>query len=59
MSLLAAEVRKVDMQVTRVTRALGARVEGVDLSAELSQTAVDRLGELLVEHRILFSATSR
>jgi len=29
-------------------------VEGVDLSADLSQQAVDRLGELLVEHQILF-----
>lgn len=42
------------IQVTRVARALGAVVSGVDISRELSQSEVDRLGELLVEHQVLF-----
>jgi taurine dioxygenase len=42
------------IQVTRVARALGAVVSGVDISRELSQLEVDRLGELLVEHQVLF-----
>jgi len=42
------------IEVTRVARALGALVTGVDLSRELSQSEVDRLGELLVEHQVLF-----
>jgi taurine dioxygenase len=40
--------------ISRLTPALGAIVEGVNLSDELSQTAIDGLGELLVEHQILF-----
>ncbi len=42
------------IQVTRVTTAIGALVEGVDLSRELAQPQVDRLGELLVRHQVLF-----
>lgn len=42
------------IQVTRIARALGALVTGVDLSRELSQSEVERLGELLVEHQVLF-----
>ena len=42
------------IQVTRVARALGALVTGVDLSRELSESEVHRLGELLVEHQVLF-----
>lgn len=42
------------IQVTRVARALGAVVSGVDISKDLEQSMVDRLGELLVEHQILF-----
>jgi taurine dioxygenase len=42
------------IQVTRVARALGAVVSGVDLSHALSQPQIDRLGELLIEHQILF-----
>jgi taurine dioxygenase len=42
------------IEVTRVARALGALVTGVDLSRELSQSEVDRLGQLLVEHQVLF-----
>jgi taurine dioxygenase len=44
----------MDIRVTRVAPAIGALIEGVDLSAELSQPVVDRLGELLVEHLVLF-----
>ncbi len=44
----------MSIEVTRVARALGALVTGVDLSQELSQTEVDRLGQLLVEHQVLF-----
>jgi taurine dioxygenase len=39
---------------SRLTPALGAIVEGVTLADELSPESVDRLGELLVEHQILF-----
>ena len=42
------------IQVTRVARALGAVVSGVDISKDLEQPVIDRLGELLVEHQILF-----
>jgi taurine dioxygenase len=42
------------LEVTRVGRALGAVVGGVDLSEDLSQSAIERLGELLVEHQVLF-----
>ena len=42
------------IQVTRVARALGAVVSGVNLSDELAQPDIDRLGELLIEHQILF-----
>lgn len=42
------------IQVTRVARALGAVVSGVDISKDLEQSVIDRLGELLVEHQILF-----
>src|SRR6202011_74412 len=40
--------------VSRLTPALGAIVEGITLAEELPQNSVDRLGELLVEHQILF-----
>jgi taurine dioxygenase len=42
------------IQVTRVTTAIGALVEGVDLSQELAQPQVDRLAELLAQHQVLF-----
>ena len=42
------------IQVTRVTPAIGALVEGVDLSHELRAADIDRLGELLVRHQVLF-----
>jgi len=42
------------IQVTRVARALGAVVSGVDISKDLEQSVIDRLGDLLIEHQILF-----
>jgi taurine dioxygenase len=42
------------IQVTRVTPAIGALVEGLDLSQELVQPQIDRLGELLVQPQVLF-----
>ncbi len=42
------------IQVTRVARALGAVVSGVDISQELPQSTIDHLGRLLIEHQILF-----
>jgi len=40
--------------VDRLTPAIGARIEGVDLSAECSATLLNRLYELLIEHLVLF-----
>jgi taurine dioxygenase len=42
------------IQVTRVARALGAVVSGIDISKDLGQSTIDRLSELLIEHQILF-----
>jgi taurine dioxygenase len=42
------------IQVTRVTPAVGALVEGLDLSQELAPREIARLGELLVQHQVLF-----
>src|ERR1700709_48951 len=39
---------------SRLTPALGAIVEGVTLAEDLAAEAIGRLGELLVEHQILF-----
>jgi taurine dioxygenase len=39
---------------SRFTPALGAIVEGVSLAEELSQASVEVLGQLLVEHQVLF-----
>jgi taurine dioxygenase len=41
------------IEVTRLSRALGAIVHGVDPSQELPQSVIERLGELLVEHQVL------
>jgi taurine dioxygenase len=41
------------MDITRVGAALGARVEGLDLSGELDQADVDRLYTALLEHKVL------
>jgi taurine dioxygenase len=42
------------LSISRLTRALGAVVSGIRLSDELPQESIARLGELLVEHQILF-----
>jgi taurine dioxygenase len=42
------------IEVTRLSRALGAIVHGVDISQDLPQYVIDRLGEVLVEHQVLF-----
>lgn len=42
------------IQVTRVTPAIGALVEGLDLAQALAPAEVARLGELLVQHQVLF-----
>jgi len=44
----------MSITVSRLTPALGAIVEGINLADELPQLCIDRLGELLVEHQILF-----
>jgi taurine dioxygenase len=41
------------IEVTRLSRALGAIVHGVDPSQDLPQSVIERLGELLVEHQVL------
>jgi taurine dioxygenase len=44
----------MSIKVTRTSRALGAIVSGIDISQDLPQSAIARLGELLIEHQILF-----
>lgn len=43
-----------NLTVTRMTPALGAIVAGVRLADELPRAVIERLGELLVEHQVLF-----
>jgi taurine dioxygenase len=42
------------IEVTRLNRALGAVVSGIDLAQELPQSTIERLSALLVEHQVLF-----
>jgi taurine dioxygenase len=42
------------IEVTRLCRALGAIVSGVDLSEDLPPSVIDRLSGLLIEHQVLF-----
>lgn len=44
----------MSIEVKRLNRAIGAVVSGVNLSEDLPQPVIDRLGELLVEHQVLF-----
>jgi len=44
----------MSIEVTRVSRAFGAIVAGVDISENLAPRTIDRIGELLVEHKVLF-----
>ena len=43
----------MSIEVTHLTRAFGAVVNGVDLTARLPQSTIDRLSELLVERKVL------
>jgi len=42
------------IQITPVARSLGAIVSGVNLNDDLTQSCIDRLGELLIEYQVLF-----
>ena len=44
----------MNLEVTHLTRAFGAVVNGLDLTEQLPQSAIDRLSELLVERKVLF-----
>jgi taurine dioxygenase len=44
----------VSIQVTRLTRAIGAIIDGVNLSDDLPDSTIERLRALLVEHQALF-----
>jgi taurine dioxygenase len=44
----------MSIEATHLTRAFGAVVSGVDLTARLPQPDIDRLSELLVERKVLF-----
>ena len=44
----------MSIEVTPIGRALGARISGIDLSRDLESSEIDRLGELLLEHQVLF-----
>jgi taurine dioxygenase len=44
----------VTLSVTRVTPAIGAVIEGIQIGDDLPQEDVDQLGQLLVEHQVLF-----
>jgi taurine dioxygenase len=52
--MLAAKDIPEALTVTRVTPALGAVVEGVRLTDALTQSCIDDLNRLLIEHQILF-----
>jgi taurine dioxygenase len=43
----------MSIEVTKLTRAFGALVSGVDLAQPLPQSVIDRLSELLVERKVL------
>src|SRR5579859_7320203 len=42
------------IEVTRVSRALGAIVSGVDISQDLPRSAIQEITALLIEHKVLF-----
>jgi taurine dioxygenase len=44
----------LSIRVTLLSPALGAQIDGLDLSQELAGATVSRLNELLVEHQVLF-----
>jgi taurine dioxygenase len=52
--MLATQDIALPLRLTRVTPALGAIVEGLNLADDLPQSSIDSLNRLLVEHQILF-----
>jgi taurine dioxygenase len=44
----------MSIEVTRVSRAFGAIVAGLDISDRLAESEIERLSALLVEHKVLF-----
>jgi taurine dioxygenase len=44
----------MSIEITRLSRALGAIVDGVDIAHDVSAATVEKIGELLVEHQVLF-----
>jgi taurine dioxygenase len=52
--MLATQDLAPPLRLTRVTPALGAIVEGLNLADDLPQSSIDSLNRLLVEHQILF-----
>jgi taurine dioxygenase len=42
------------IRVSRLTRALGAIIEGVNLSEDLPDATIERLRALLIEHQVMF-----
>jgi taurine dioxygenase len=52
--MLATQDIALPFRLTRVTPALGAIVDGLNLTDDLPQSSIDGLNRLLVEHQILF-----
>jgi taurine dioxygenase len=50
----AVQRTPMSIEVTHLTRAFGAVVNGVNLTERLPQSAIDRLSELLVDRKVLF-----
>jgi len=44
----------MSIEITRVSRAFGAIVAGLDIAGRLAESEIERLGALLVEHKVLF-----
>ena len=44
----------MSIEVTRVSRAFGAIVAGLDIAGRLAESEIERLSALLVEHKVLF-----
>lgn len=44
----------MSIEITRVSRAFGAVVDGLDIAGRLTESEIERLSALLVEHKVLF-----
>ncbi|MGA2343127.1 MAG: TauD/TfdA family dioxygenase, partial [Steroidobacteraceae bacterium] len=44
----------MSIEVTRVSRAFGAIVAGLDIGGRLAESEIERLSALLAEHKVLF-----